>query len=84
MCEEIDSVLRNQARNFDSLPRGQKMVCCKGDVDVMKVFTHNLTDMTTKSVPNNKFRHFLNLIGVCSTQRALSRAGSKEERRCPY
>lgn len=44
-------------------------IVSKGLVDVKKVSTHdNPADMITKAVPTNKFRHCLDLIGVCNTQ----------------
>lgn len=44
-------------------------IVSKGVVDVKKVSTHdNPADMITKAVPTNKFRHCLDLIGVCNTQ----------------
>lgn len=44
-------------------------IVSKGVVDVKKVSTHdNPADMMTKAVPTNKFRHCLDLIGVCNTQ----------------
>lgn len=37
----------------------------KGVINVKKVLTHdNITDMTIKTVSNNKFRHYLDLIGL--------------------
>ena len=41
----------------------------KGDVVVKKISTHeNPTEMMTKIVPAIKFRHCLDLLGVCSAK----------------
>ncbi len=41
----------------------------QGTVVVQKVFTHNNpVDMMTKEVLVSKFRHCLDLIGICSVQ----------------
>lgn len=69
MSEKTKSLHKKQTWEFGSLPREQEVSCCKGVVDVKKVSTHdNLADMMTKAVPTNKFRHCLDLIGVCNTQ----------------
>ncbi len=44
-------------------------IISQGTVVVQKVSTHdNPLDMMTKGVPVSKFRHCLDLIGVCSAQ----------------
>lgn len=59
----------HQAWKLGSLPKEQKVIGCKGVVDVKKLSTHDiLEDMMTKVVSVNKFTHCLDLIGVCSTQ----------------
>ena len=43
-------------------------IVSQGIVDVQKVSTHeNPADMMTKAVPASKFRHCLDLAGICST-----------------
>ncbi|KAK6796226.1 hypothetical protein RDI58_003927 [Solanum bulbocastanum] len=67
MGEEIESL--HQAWKLGSLPKEQKLVGCKGVVDVKKLSTHDiLEDMMTKAVSANKFRHCLDLIGVYINQ----------------
>ncbi len=44
-------------------------IVSQGTVVVQKVSTHNNpTDMMIKGVPINKFRHCLDLVGICSAQ----------------
>lgn len=79
--EDIQLLHKNWTLKFDSLPRGQKVLDIKDDVDDKYVSTHeNPADMISKEALTNNFRYFLDLIGVCSTQWALQMDWIKEER----